>query len=166
MKWRRSTVFVVLVGILSLLLAGGPGLAQDRPQSVVSTNVIGTMGLSRSFINLEYERAMSPGVSFYVAPGIGFGLGTTAFGVTAGIKKYFGKPAPEGFWVGGFGTFLTAGAMGYSATAFGGGANGGYKYFITDRFTVEGRLGGAYYIISGVGGWFDLAAGLNVGYAF
>jgi len=39
---------------------------------------------------------------------------------------------------------MVTGAMGYRANVFAGGVNGGYKYFITDRFTIEGRLGEAY----------------------
>ncbi|KKM95126.1 hypothetical protein LCGC14_1191410, partial [marine sediment metagenome] len=48
---------------------------------------------------------------------------------------------------------------------FVGGANAGYKYFITDRFTVEGRLGAMFFTSDELRG-FGLTNGVNVGYAF
>jgi len=171
---RKRVVLVVLAGVLILGLAGSSVLAQ-RPQSVVSTSDI---GLVLGSINLvEYERAINSGISFYVAPGLGFvrinSLGTNIFGAMAGIKKYFGGAALDGLWFGGYGGFFRATVslrilgvtVSDSLNIFAGGANAGYKYFITDRFTLEGRLGVMFFTSRDLGG-FGPTSGVNVGYAF
>ena len=163
---KKKGICLVLVMMLILGMVGSTALAGNRPQSVVSTSVI---QLFQGGINLQYERVLNPGMSFYAAPSIALGGGAIGFGVTAGIKKYLSPTAPEGFWLGGFGNFAYASALGISATVFGGGANVGYKYFITDRFTLEGSIGAAYEYLSlgvfGGAGGFGVMYAVNVGYA-
>lgn len=167
MKRLNRKFLVAVAGILILGLAGSVVLAQERPQSVVSTS---DMGLVLGSINMvEYERAIGAGMSFYVAAGIGwgdiFGAAMSIFSVTSGIKKYLRDTAPEGFWFGGFAGFFSARVWGESASGFAGGGNVGYKSFITDRLTIEGRLGGMFLTSSELR-FFGPAAGVNVGYAF
>ena len=114
-----------------------------------------------SLINVEYEKVISPGLSLYAAPYMGLGLGYTSMGAIAGGKYYLQSTAPEGLWIGGFGFVEYVSIFGFSVTAYGGGANAGYKYFITDKFTVEGNAGLVYV----VGAGFDLIWGVNVGVA-
>lgn len=167
MKGKRKRICLMLVVVLMLGAWGSIALAQERPGNVVSTNVV---SLIQGAINLQYERVLNPGMSFYVTPSLGFGGGATAFGATAGIKKYFQPTAPEGFWFGGFGSFTYVSTLGISVTGFGGGANVGYKYFLTDKFTIEGSIGLAYVYMSmgpfGGAGGFGTALGASIGYAF
>ncbi len=163
---KKKGICVILVMMLVLGMVGSTALAGNRPQSVVSTSVI---QLFQGGINLQYERVLNPGMSFYATPSVSLGGGAIGFGATVGIKKYFGPTAPEGFWFGGFGNFAYVSALGISATVFGGGANVGYKYFITDRFTLEGSIGAAYEYLSlgvlGGAGGFGVIYAVNVGYA-
>ncbi len=164
---KKKGICLVLAMMLILGMVGSTALAGNRPGSVVSTEVL---QLFQGGINLQYERVLNPGMSFYAAPTVSFGGGVTGLGATAGIKKYFKPTAPEGFWFGGFGNFGYISGFGMSVTVFGGGANAGYKYFLTDKFTIEGSAGMAYTYISagpfgGVGA-FGTTYGVNVGYAF
>ena len=165
MKSRRKGICLVLVMMLILGMAGSTALAGERPGSVISTEVFDDLN---GFINVEYEKVISSGLSLYAAPMIGLGLGYTQVGATAGAKYYLQGTAPEGLWIGGFGLFTYASILGFSVTGFGGGANVGYKYFITDRFTVEGKVGLAY-VYARIGpfgaGAFGTYYGVNVGMA-
>ena len=164
---KKKGIYLVLAMMLILGMVGSTALAANRPGSVISTNV---PQLFQGGINLQYERVLSPGMSFYVSPAIALTTGGTGFGATAGIKKYITPTAPEGLWLGGFGNFAYVSALGISVTVFGGGANVGYKYFLTDRFTLEGSIGLAYEYLSlgifGGAGAFGMTYSANVGYAF
>lgn len=170
---KKKGICLVLAMMLILGMVGSTALAANRPQSVVSTSVI---QLFQGGINLQYERVVSPVMSFYVSPAITLATGATGFGATAGIKKYFSPTAPEGFWFGGHGNFayVSAGGGIASGTAYGGGANVGYKYFLTDNFIIEGSLGLAYIYMSisvfgypyAAGGTFGTTGSIRVGYAF
>ena len=166
-KMKKKGICLVLAMMLILGVVGSTALAANRPASVVSTEVI---ALVQGGINLEYEKVLNPGMSLYAAPTVSSGGGVTGLGVVAGIKKYFKPTAPEGFWLGGFGNFGYIFGFGISVTVFGGGANVGYKYFLTDRFTLEGSVGLAYEYLSlgilGGAGVFGTTYGVNIGYAF
>jgi len=151
---KKKGICLVLAVMLVLGIFGGAALAQQRPGSVISTEVFDDL---KGFINVEYEKVISSVLSLYAAPWVGLGLGSTSMGAMAGGKYYLQGTAPEGLWIGGFGTF----SYSSSSTSFGGGANAGYKYFITDRFTVEGKASLAYV----VGGGFGLELGVNIGVA-
>ena len=155
---KKKGICLVLVMMLILGMAGSTALAGQRPGTVISTDV--RMDLNR-LVNVEYERAISSALSLYAAPYMGLGLGFSVMGARAGGKYYLQGTAPEGLWVGGFGAFEYISIFGFSDTLFGAGANAGYKYFITDRFTVEGNAGVAYW----VGFGFGLTWGINVGMA-
>jgi len=155
---KKKGICLVLVMMLVLGILGGAALAGQRAGSVISTDV--RMDLNK-FVNLEYEKVISSNLSLYVKPFIGLGLGFTDMGAMAGAKYYLQGTAPEGLWIGGFGLIEYTSIFGFSDTAFGAGANAGYKYFITDKFTVEGNAGLAY--VSG--GVFELIWGINVGMA-
>ena len=155
---KRKGVCLVLVMMLMLGVVGSTAVAANRPGSVVSTDV--RMDLDK-FINLEYEKVMSSRLSLYVKPFIGLGLGFTDMGAMAGAKYYLQGTAPEGLWIGGFGFVEYCSLIGFSETVFGGAANAGYKYFITDKFTVESNAG----LINVSGGGFQLTWGINVGMA-
>ena len=155
---KKKGICLVLVMMLILGMVGSTALGGQRAGSVISTDV--RMDLNQ-FVNLEYEKVISSNLSLYVKPFIGLGLGFTDMGAMAGAKYYLQGTAPEGLWVGGFGLFEYWSIWGLSGTAFGGAANAGYKYFITDKFTVEGNAGLAY--VSG--GGFNLVWGINVGMA-
>jgi len=169
---KKKGICLVLAMMLILGVVGTTALAKNRPGSVVSTNVI---GLAQGVINLEYEKVLNPGMSLYVSPRLLIGGGLTGFGMIAGIKKYLNSTAPEGLWFGGHGNFayVSAGTI-VSATGFGGGANAGYKYFLTDNFIIEGSLGLAYIYMSAsvlgytyaAGGTFGVTGSIGVGYAF
>ncbi len=163
---KKKGICLVLVMMLILGMVGSTALAGQRAGSVVSTNVF---QLFQGGINLQYERVLNPGMSFYAAPSVSFGGGAIGFGATAGIKKYLSPTAPEGFWFGGFGNFAYVSGLGIPVTFFGGGANVGYKYFLTDRFTLEGSIGLAYEYLTlgpfGGGGAFGVTYGVNVGFA-
>ena len=169
---KKKGICLVLVMMLILGMAGSTVLAEQRPGSVISTN---PLGLLLGVINVEYEKVLNPGMSFYVAPIVAIWGGVTVLGGRAGVKKYFGPTAPEGFWFGGFGNFayVSAGTT-VSATSFGGGANVGYKYFFTDNFSLEASLGLAFIYMSmsvsgygyGAGATLAPAGSIGVGYAF
>ena len=163
---KKKGICLALAMMLILGMVGSTALAGNRPGSVVSTNVF---QLFQGGINLQYERVLNPGMSFYAAPSVSFGGGAVGFGATVGIKKYLSPTAPEGLWFGGFGSFAYVSALGISATVFGGGANIGYKYFLTDRFTLEGSIGAAYEYLSlgvfGGGGAFGVTYAVNAGFA-
>ncbi len=172
---KKKGICLVLAMMLILGVVGSTALAGNRPQNVVSTSDI---GLVLGSINLvEYERAINSGISFYVAPGLGFvrinSLRANIFGAMAGIKKYFGGTALGGLWFGGYGGFFRTTVslkifgvtFSDSLNIFVGGTNVGYKYFITDRFTIEGRLGAMFFTSDELRG-FGLTNGVNVGYAF
>ena len=155
---KKKGICLVLVMMLILGMVGSTALAANRPGSVISTE------LRRDFsrlINVEYEKVISSRLSLYAAPYMGLGLGFTSMGAMAGGKYYLQGTAPEGLWIGGFGFVEYVSVFGFSVTLFGGGANAGYKYFITDKFTVEGNAGLAYV----VGFGFTTVYGINVGYA-
>ena len=155
---KKKGICLVLAMMLILGVVGSTALAANRPGSVISTDL--RMDFDR-LINVQYEKALSPTLSLYAAPFMGLGLGLTLVGAFAGGKYYLQGTAPEGLWVGGFGLIEYASIFGFSDTAFGGGANAGYKYFITDKFTVEGNAGLVYV----VGAGFDLIWGVNLGIA-
>ncbi len=111
MKWRRRVVLLAVVGTLILGVAGSGVLAQ--PENVVSASVL---SLLVPQIWLEYERAISRAMSFYVGPILGFPVYVAA---RVGIKIYPGGTAPEGFWIGGFGGFRTGTAGDLAAGADG-----------------------------------------------
>jgi len=169
---KKKGICLVLVMMLILGVVGSTALAANRPNSVVSTNVL---SLVQGTINLEYERVLSPGMSFYASPRLLIRSGLTGFGMIAGIKKYLNPTAPEGLWFGGHGNFayVSAGTI-VSATGFGGGGNAGYKYFLTDNFIIEGSLGLAYIYMSAsvsgytyaAGGTLGVTGSIGVGYAF
>jgi len=151
-------ICLVLVMMLILGMVGSTALAGQRPGSIISTDV--RMDFNR-LINVEYEKVISSKLGLYAAPYMGLGLGFTSMGATAGGKYYLQGTAPEGLWIGGFGFVEYVSILGFSVTVFGGGANAGYKYFITDRFTVEGNAGLAYV----VGFGFTTVYGINIGIA-
>ncbi len=165
MSRLRRKVLLAIVGILILGLAGNSAVAQERPQNVVSINV---RQLVRGSIHLQYERVINPGMSLYVTPILALGR-DPVFGVSAGIKKYVRDTAPEASWYGASGTLGIGRVMGISAISFGAGAFAGYKYFITDRFTIE-VIAGLEYSVAMAGGISvgDLNVGstIYIGYAF
>ncbi len=123
-----------MLGIMgSTALASG-----HRPKSVISTNVV--FDIYR-IINVQYERVISSNMSLYAVPYLGLGFGVTATGAQVGGNYYFLGTAPEGLSVGALGEILYKSVPGAPETVFTVGANIGYKYFITDMFTVEGRGG-------------------------
>ena len=175
MENKKKGIYLVLAAMLIVGILRSTVLAREQPQNVVSTSDI---GLVLGSINLvEYERAINSGISFYVAPGLGFvrinSSRANIFGAMAGIKKYFGGTALHGLWFGGYGGFFRATVslrawdvtVSDSLNIFAGGANIGYKYFITDRFTIEARLGAMFLTSDELRG-FGLTSGVNVGYAF
>jgi hypothetical protein len=155
---KKKGICLVLAMMLILGMVGSTALAGNRPGSVISTEVFSDLD---RFINVEYEKVLNPGMSLYAVPYFGVGLGFTDMGVVAGIKKYLKPTAPEGLWIGGFGAFNYFSIWGFSGTIFSAGANAGYKYFITDKFTIEGSAGLAY--IVGLG--FTTVYGINIGMA-
>jgi len=156
---KKKGISLVLVMMLILGMAGSTVLAEQRPGSVISTDI--RMDFNR-LINVDYEKVISSTLSLYAAPYFGLGLGLTLMGARAGGKYYLQGTAPEGLWIGGFGLVEYWSLFGLvSGIDFGGGANAGYKYFITDMFTVEGNAGVAYW----VGYGFGLTWGVNVGMA-
>ena len=155
---KKKGICLVLVMMLMLGTVGSTALAGQRAGTVISTDI--RMDLNR-LVNVELERTMSDTLSLYAAPYMGLGLGFTLMGATAGGKYYLQGNAPEGLWIGGFGFIEYVSIFGISATAFGGGANAGYKYFITDKITIEGNAGLAYVV--GLG--FSSVWGINAGFA-
>lgn len=97
---KKKGICLVLAMMLILGMLGSTALAGNRPGSVISTNV--RMDFNR-FINVEYEKVVSSGLSLYAAPFMGLGLGFTDIGTFAGGKYYLQGTAPEGLWIGGFG---------------------------------------------------------------
>ena len=153
---KKKVICLVLVMMLILGTMGSTALASThRPKSVISTSV--WLDINR-FINLEYERKINPAMSLYVAPFIGIARPTWV-GARAGGKYYFLGTAPEGLWIGAFGTVSYKSIPGFSEINFGGAANAGYKLFITDIFTVEANVGLDYILVGG----FNVVWGVNVG---
>ena len=172
MKSKRKGICLGFAMMLIVGMVGSTALAEERPATVVSTNALSVLG---GVINVQYERVLSPGMSFYASPRLLIGGGLTGLGMIAGIKKYLNPTAPEGLWFGGHGDFayVSAGTIA-SGTGLGGGADVGYKYFLTENFTIEGSLGLAYMYMSvsvlgyswGAGGTFGVTGSIGVGYAF
>jgi hypothetical protein len=169
---KKKWISLALIIMLILGMAGSTAVAEERPANVVSTNVL---SLLEGVINVEYEKVFNPGMSLYASPRVLIGGALTGFGMIVGIKKYLNPTAPEGLWFGGHGNFayVSAGTI-VSATGFGGGANAGYKYFLTDNFIIEGSLGLAYiYMSASVSGYtyaagrtFGVTGRIGIGYAF
>ena len=80
---KKKGICLVLVMMLMLVMVGTTALAGNRPGSVVSTNVL---QLLAGGINLQYEKVLNPGMSFYVSPAVALATGATGFGATAGIN--------------------------------------------------------------------------------
>ena len=138
---RKKVICLVLVMMLILGTMGSTALASGhRPKSVISTDI--WYDINR-VINLEYERSVNRAMSLYVAPFVA-PVGITILGTKVGTKIYFLGTAPEGLSVGALGEILYKSVPGAPETVFTVGANIGYKYFITDMFTVEARGGLEY----------------------
>lgn len=153
---KKKGICLVLVMMLILGMVGSTALAAQRAGTVISTEIRSDLN---KIVNVELERRINDSLSLYVAPYTGLGLGISLVGARAGGKYYLQGSAPEGLWIGGFGVVDYASLLWFSETTFGGGANAGYKYFITDRLTLEGNAGFVYV----VGPGFELTWGVNVG---
>ena len=157
---RKKVICLVLVMMLMLGIMGSTALAAGhRPGSVISTEVFDDL---QRFINVEYERVISSNMSLYTVPYLGLGLGLTAMGAQAGGKYYLQGTAPEGLWIGALGEILYMSVPGASAIVFTVGANVGYKYFITDMFTVEARGGLEYAFGLGLLPSFGINVGMGL----
>jgi hypothetical protein len=109
----------------------------------------------------EIDTAVDPIVSLFVAPSVVFGnpifsppsdASVLGFGLEGGLRLFFGKKAPEGFWLGPYGGFGFASASSGPVTAdaavlrFGGML--GYSWIARDGFYFSlGAGGGAQRIL-------------------
>ncbi len=167
---KRKGICLVLVMMLILGTVGSTALAGNRPGSVVSG------GLSMWYlpgagsitsIDVGYEKTLNTGLSFHGKGSLGLVSGATNLAGLVGVKKYLGPTAPEGLWIGGFGSIsywsIPLGWLGtITGNIFGFGAEAGYRYFFTPKLSIEPFVQVGYYT-AGVG--FGFTFGANVGYA-
>lgn len=134
-----------LILIFLLILASG-GFAEERPQNVISFDLIELAG---GAFNFGYEKVLSPKVSFDVNLALGSSEETVPVRGAIGVRHYlFESKAPEGFWAGICAYFAAPPeeSLEYvSVKTVGGGLNVGYKAFLPDNFNLEGFLG--YYLL-------------------
>jgi len=122
---------------------------------------IGPLGPLLGSFSVEYERALSSSVSFFIAPSVSFtslataatgsGVSTFGFGATAGVRVFPLSPgagrAPEGFWLGPelqgeyASQWLTSlgatGPSGQTLTGVSAGAQLGYTFLISKAFVIS-----------------------------
>lgn len=152
----------IISGLLAALVLSTAGVAsaQDLASSVESEGPKNTITANPFLLlfgafNFEYERAVSPRLSWYVAPSywsysVSAGSGeasSSAYGLGGGLRYFLTGTAPEGF-------FVSPGvSLAYATTDFGTGADA-FGYDIS-------AVGGYTWIFGGV---FDLSLGLGVAY--
>ena len=167
---KRKGICLALATVLMLGVLGSAAVAQERPESIFSGNLslLLVAGVTLVYLDGGYERVLSPGLTLHGAAGLGFDGGATIVRGLLGVKKYLSPTAPEGLWLGGFGSLdywsiTIPGWVTGSGTFSGFGAEGGYKLFLAPNVSVEpfARLG--FYTS---GGGIGLAFGASVGYAF
>jgi len=123
---------------------------------------------SINYLDADYERAFNDDFSFHGKASLGLEGGVTIIRGLLGIKKYLSSTGPEGLWIGGYASLdywsiTVPGWFTASATFYGIGAEGGYRYFFTPNLSVEPFAQVGYYT-GGLG--LAFAFGANVGYAF
>ncbi len=162
---KRKGICLALVMMLILGMVGSTALAGNRPSSVIS----GGLSMwywpgegSITYIDVGYEKALNSGLALHGKGSLGLVSGVTNLGGLVGVKKYLAPTAPEGLWIGAFGTFSYFSVFGISATTFGGGVEGGYRYLYATNRRIElfAQVGN---YTAGVG--FAVSFGVNVSYA-
>ena len=168
---KKKGICLVLAMMLILGMVGSTALAGQRAGSVVSG------GLSMWYwpgagsvtsIDVGYEKVLNSGVALHGKGSLGLVSGATNLGGLVGVKKYLGPAAPEGLWIGGFGSIsywsIPLGWLGtITGNIFGFGAEAGYRYSFTPNLSIEPFAQAGYYT-AGVG--FAFTFGANLGYAF
>ncbi len=168
---KKKGICLVLAMMLILGIVGSTALAANRPQSVFSGGLSMWWWPGAGSINhldVGYERALNSDLAFHGKGSLGLVSGATNLEGLLGIKKYLGSTAPEGLWIGGFGSIsywsIPVGWLGtITGSIFGFGAEGGYRYFFTPNLSVEPFAQVGYYTL-GLG--FAFTFGANVGYSF
>ena len=163
---KKKGIYLVLVMMLILGILGSTTLAQE---SVFNGGLSLLLPGDGTIMYLDggYERVLNSGLALHGEAGLGLQSGATILRGLLGVKKYLNPTAPEGLWVGGFGSLNywsdTIPGWSWSGTFFGFGAQGGYKRFFGPNLSVEpfARVG---FYTGGVG--LALIFGAGVGYAF
>ena len=168
---KKKGICLVLAMMLILVMVGSTALAANRPQSVFSGGLsmwfVPGAG-SITYLDADYERSFNPDFSFHGKASFGLESGITIIRGSLGIKKYLSSTGPEGLWIGGYGSLdywsiTVPGWFTASATFYGFGAEGGYRYFFTPNLSVEPFAQVGFYT-GGLGLAFTFGA--NVGYGF
>ena len=163
---KGKGVCLILAMMLVLGMMGTTALATNRLPNIFSG------GFSMRYwpgsdsitsIEIDYERALNTGLSLHAKGRLALLSGVTNLGALVGVKKYLEATAPEGLWIGAFGTFSHFSGSGDYETTFGGGAEAGYRYFFSPIISIEPYAQLGYYTAA-VG--FAFTFGANLGYSF
>jgi len=163
---KRKGIYLALVTMLILGIVGSTALAQESSFSGGLSLLLPGDG-TIMYLDGGYERVLNSGLALHGEAGLGLQSGVTIIRGLLGVKKYLNPTAPEGLWVGGFGSLDywsdTIPGGSWSGTFSGFGAEGGYKHFFTPQLSVEpfARVG---FYTGGMG--LALILGAGVGYAF
>jgi len=142
--------------LLASLFVSSPASATPSagPKNTLTVNPI---GLLLGGLSLEYERAASPGMSWYIGPsywGLSFsggsldGWGLEKYDLSGGLRLFPGGRSPGGFYIGptasvGVAT-VSSPSSSSSATTWSLGAGLGYTWLVGDVFDISLGLGAAY----------------------
>lgn len=170
MKGKRKGINLVLTTMLMLGILGSAALAQEGSIKSVALSMMLPGGGTIICVEARYEIVLNPSLTLDADGRLGLATGgIDIFGGQLGIRKYLTPTAPEGLWIGGFGSvdFWTLTIipewLEWSGMIFGLGAEGGYKYFFTPELSVEPFVRVGLYT-AGLG--LALTVGASLGYVF